>query len=120
MTARSIRRSTSVPVRSNVCHPRTQAVRPIDLPRTARLRGCNQVMSRPTTIVPRSGPRRRVIRTLVASLALCWLVVPPTHAAELGADLEGLLAYARAQSPELAAMRHEAEAAVQRVKPAGA
>jgi outer membrane protein TolC len=38
----------------------------------------------------------------------------------LGSNLPDLLAYARAQNPELAAMRHEAEAAAQRVQPAGA
>jgi outer membrane protein TolC len=56
----------------------------------------------------------------MAALALSLLPLPPVDAAELGADLEGLLAYARAQSPDLAAMRHEAEAANQRVQPAGA
>ena len=40
--------------------------------------------------------------------------------APLGRDLPGLLAYARAQSPEIRAMREEAEAAAQRVGPAGA
>ena len=40
--------------------------------------------------------------------------------APLGRDLSGLLAYARAQSPEIRAMREEAEAAAQRVGPAGA
>lgn len=40
--------------------------------------------------------------------------------AALGANLQGLLAHARAQSPELGAMRQEAEAAAQRVGPAGA
>jgi outer membrane protein TolC len=44
----------------------------------------------------------------------------PAAAAELGADLAGVLAYAREQSPELAAMRHEADAAAERVQPAGA
>lgn len=38
----------------------------------------------------------------------------------LGRDLTGLLAYARAQSPEIRAMREETEAAAQRVGPAGA
>ena len=38
----------------------------------------------------------------------------------LGSQLQGLLDHARAQSPELGAMRHEAEAATQRVAPAGA
>ena len=38
----------------------------------------------------------------------------------LGGDVAGLLAYAREHNPELAAMRHEEDAAVQRVQPAGA
>ena len=38
----------------------------------------------------------------------------------LGSNVRGLLEYARAQSPELAAMRQEADAAAQRVQPAGA
>ena len=38
----------------------------------------------------------------------------------LGSDVAGLLAYARERNPELAAMRHEADAAAQRVQPAGA
>jgi outer membrane protein TolC len=38
----------------------------------------------------------------------------------LGADLPGLLAHARAHSPELSAMRQEADAAAQRIGPAGA
>lgn len=40
--------------------------------------------------------------------------------AALGSDLKGLLAYARAQSPDLRAMQAEADAASQRVGPAGA
>jgi cobalt-zinc-cadmium efflux system outer membrane protein len=40
--------------------------------------------------------------------------------AALGADLQGLLAHARTQSPELKAMQAEADAAAQRVGPAGA
>jgi len=40
--------------------------------------------------------------------------------ASLGSDLQGLLTYARAQSPELNAMRQEADAAAQRIGPAGA
>ena len=38
----------------------------------------------------------------------------------LGADLPGLLSFARTQSPELRAMQAEADAAAQRVGPAGA
>ncbi len=37
-----------------------------------------------------------------------------------GANVEGLLALAQAQNPELAAMRHEAAAATARINPAGA
>ena len=38
----------------------------------------------------------------------------------LGADIQGLLSYAREHNPEFAAMRHEADAAVQRAQPAAA
>ena len=38
----------------------------------------------------------------------------------LGSNVQGLLEHARAQNPELASMRLEAEAAAQRVQPAGA
>lgn len=41
-------------------------------------------------------------------------------AAALGEDVHGLLEHARGQSPELGAMRAEAQAAAQRVQPAGA
>jgi len=68
---------------------------------------------------------------LAAWLAMCALLPVWAHAADtppaaiaattrLGSDLAGLLAHARAHHPELAAMRHEAEAAVQRIQPAGA
>jgi outer membrane protein TolC len=40
--------------------------------------------------------------------------------ATLGSNVQGLLDHARAQNPELASMRLEAEAAAQRVQPAGA
>ncbi len=40
--------------------------------------------------------------------------------APLGATVQGLLNYARAQSPEINAMRQEADAAAQRIGPAGA
>lgn len=46
-------------------------------------------------------------------------VAQATHDA-LGRDLGGLLAYARERSPDLAAMRFDAEAAAERVAPAGA
>jgi cobalt-zinc-cadmium efflux system outer membrane protein len=59
---------------------------------------------------------------LVVGLALSAAgpVAAVAQEAPLGRDLPGLLAYARAQSPEIRAMREEAEAAAQRVGPAGA
>lgn len=56
------------------------------------------------------------------TVTLCALLVVASglRAAELGADVDGLLAYARAKNPELAAMRSEADAAGQRIQPAGA
>lgn len=47
-----------------------------------------------------------------------WLA--PVAAQPLGGEVAGLLDYAREHNPELAAMRFEAEAAAQRVNPAGA
>lgn len=44
----------------------------------------------------------------------------PAVAAELGADLAGLLELARARNPDLAAMRLQARAAEERIEPAGA
>lgn len=44
----------------------------------------------------------------------------PSPDTALGATLQGLLDHARARSPELLAMRQEADAAVQRIQPAGA
>jgi outer membrane protein TolC len=68
-----------------------------------------------------SKPRCRSSRTLLSALlgASCLLALP-AHAAELGETVQSLLEYARAQSPELAAMRAEADAAAQRVQPASA
>lgn len=65
------------------------------------------------------------IATPVAPLVAPTPAPSPTPVAApmaptLGSDLAGLLAHARAHHPELAAMRHEAEAAVQRIQPAGA
>lgn len=60
-------------------------------------------------------------RTLRVVLPCLALVAQPVFGAEqLGASLSGLLDYAREHNPELAAMRHEADAARQRVQPAGA
>ena len=68
---------------------------------------------------------------LVVGLAVCGLlgaVLLPAHAAEnsmpgesmLGADLAGLLEYAREHNPELAAARFDADAAAQRAQAAAA
>ena len=55
-----------------------------------------------------------------AVLAAGVLFAAALQAAELGEDVQSLLDVARAQNPELALMRAEAEAARQRVQPAGA
>jgi cobalt-zinc-cadmium efflux system outer membrane protein len=57
---------------------------------------------------------------LALLLGACALTAPVAGAAELGQNVQGLLDHARDQSPELAAMRAEAEAAAHRVQPAGA
>jgi len=57
---------------------------------------------------------------LSAMLGAAGLAATGATAAELGQDVRGLLDHARAQNPELALMRAEAEAAAQRVRPAGA
>ena len=50
-----------------------------------------------------------------------WLLPAcATDDPSLGANLTGLLEYAREHNPEFAAMRHEADAAAQRVQPAAA
>lgn len=60
-------------------------------------------------------------RTLAAVLVSACLATGLARAEEpLGASIEGLLAHARANSPEFAAQRFEAEAAAERVIPAGA
>ncbi|BBE50932.1 outer membrane efflux protein [Ferriphaselus amnicola] len=68
-------------------------------------------MKIPTTIC-------RMPRVVLTCLALA--AQPALGAEQLGASLPGLLDYAREHNPELAAMRHEADAARQRVQPAGA
>ena len=64
----------------------------------------------------------RTMRALsLAALLSAGLAGPaPAQENALGSNVLGLLEYARAQSPELAAMRQEADAAAQRVQPAGA
>jgi outer membrane protein TolC len=71
--------------------------------------------------VSRVTPRLR--RTLAGALVgAALLASAPSFAqdAALGESLEGLLAYARERHPELRAMRYEADAATQRIDPAGA
>jgi len=53
-------------------------------------------------------------------LVLGWAGPATAQEGALGSSVQGLLEYARAQNPELAAMRLEADAAAQRVQPAGA
>ena len=60
-----------------------------------------------------------VVRLAICGLMGAWLL--PAHADEdrmLGSDLAELLAYAREHNPEFAAMRFEAEAAVERAQSA--
>ena len=64
---------------------------------------------------------RPVANLVLAVLYAAWFA--PAYALEepgLGANLPGLLAYAREHNPELAAIRHEADAALERVQPAAA
>lgn len=81
----------------------------------------------PLPTVPTAGrtaslaqPLRALIALMPGLLTALLATALPARAAELGADLAGLLEYARAQSPELAAMRHEASAAGARLQPAAA
>jgi outer membrane protein, heavy metal efflux system len=71
---------------------------------------------------PCSAAARRWARGITGCLLVGAGCAGPALAQDalLGADLPGLLAAARARSPELAAMRQEADAAAQRVGPAGA
>ncbi|GIL06402.1 MAG: hypothetical protein AMXMBFR72_35990 [Betaproteobacteria bacterium] len=61
---------------------------------------------------------RRAAAALALAIACSAAAAQP--AADLGATLEGLLAYAKERHPELRAMRYEADAAAQRITPAGA
>lgn len=64
---------------------------------------------------------RRTRRLLAAAMVGAGLAGPvPAQENALGASVQGLLDYARTQSPELGAMRQEADAAAQRIGPAGA
>jgi outer membrane protein, heavy metal efflux system len=62
------------------------------------------------------------IRALLCAALVIAGLAGPALAQEnaLGSNVQSLLEVARAQSPELAAMRQEADAAAQRVQPAGA
>lgn len=84
----------------------------------ARPQNCRSARG-PKALNPALGRRARDL--LFVFLAATGLVGPVVaQEGALGADVQGLLAYARAQSPELRAMRDEADAAAQRVGPAGA
>jgi outer membrane protein TolC len=67
-------------------------------------------------------PSRGRLTHLAVALAtgLASLQAAPAFAAELGANLPGLLDFARSRNPELAAMRFEVDAANERIQPAGA
>ena len=87
------------------------------------LQGVSADAAQPSVIsdpVHRSTQRRA--RALVAGLLACVGLATPAWAqdAMLGSNVQGLLTYARAQSPEFGAMRLEADAAAQRIGPAGA
>ena len=70
------------------------------------------------SVVP--GARRTRPCCCLIVLGLWAGMASPAGAAELGASVHSLLEHARAQNPELAAMRYEASAAEQRLQPAGA
>jgi outer membrane protein TolC len=63
-----------------------------------------------------------IARGLLVAGLVCAVVPGLAQAQQnaLGTHVQGLLDYARAQSPELAVMRQEADAVAQRVQPAGA
>ncbi len=66
--------------------------------------------------------RGKIMNRFIALCLLGYLSGWTAHAAELplGADVHGLLGYAREHNPQLAAMRHEVEAAQHRNESAGA
>lgn len=59
-------------------------------------------------------------RFVIAVAACGWILSVNAQESSPGADVESLLAYARERNPEYAAMRYEAEAASERIGPAGA
>ena len=77
----------------------------------------NARRSKGTAAVLGDWGRRFALATLICAGAPISAWAQPV---ELGASVETLLDLARAQSPDLAAMRYEADAAAQRVQPAGA
>jgi len=67
------------------------------------------------------GAARRAAHLFLLPLCvLGWSASVLAQETSLGTGVQGLLEYARTRNPEVAAMRLEAEAAVQRVQPAGA
>jgi cobalt-zinc-cadmium efflux system outer membrane protein len=67
----------------------------------------------------RAGCRLRACAICAALLLAGGAALAQSPSQALGADLASLLAYAREHNPELAAMRQEAQAASQRIVPAG-
>ena len=57
---------------------------------------------------------------LLAVVTAIWCFAAQAQQTLPGADVESLIAYAREKNPEYAAMRYEADAAFERVQPAGA
>jgi outer membrane protein, heavy metal efflux system len=108
-------RFTRTPCRQQACRRDPASNRPLP-----RLRSCGAAAGGPSN--GRAQAAARGLRRWLAAAALGLAAVGPASAqdAALGASLRGLLDYARAQSPELDAMRQEADAAVQRIGPAGA
>ena len=71
-------------------------------------------------IRPRFNRRAVLALVLGCVLAAGAASAQPAPQDALGSSVQGLLDYARARNPELGAMRSEADAAAQRVEPAGA
>lgn len=65
-------------------------------------------------------PLKFSITQLLIITSIGWTFLANAQAPIIGNDVESLLAYARDRNPEYAAMRYEAEAAGERVGPAGA
>ena len=102
----------SLPARNLIDLERAPAGRPRPAGATPKDRGAGCVSR---FVVPGG---RRLLAALLAALGAAGPVLAQEMA--LGSSVQGLLAYARAQSPELRAMRQEADAAAQRIGPAGA